>query len=476
MKLSTAPSSDSPPPEPIGKLKLYLIVLIAALGGFLFGYELSLISGAILFLTPEFSLTPTTTGLVVGSATLGCLIGAISGIWIADFKGRRAALFLAGMLFIASGVGCALATQVTVFVLWRIVGGIGVGLSAAISPMYIAEIAPVHLRARLVTLNQLAIVLGKLMSILATWLLSFGGHWRWMFASQIVPVLPLAIGILLVPESPRWLAAAGRIKDSLNVLARINGPAQAHKLIEEIQDNLRADTGSFRELFQPGLRLALFIAVTLMIFSQINGVNMILIYTPTMFLEAGLSQAKDAILNSILIYSWILLNTLGAFWLTKRFGRRPILIGGTIAMSIGHLLMFVSFTYHLSPLLTLLAILVPTGAFTLTLAPVSWIVLSEIFPNRIRGKAMSLATGIMFTTSFIVVSVFPGIMSWFKGHFGQPGPTFLIFSAVCLCCSLFVWRILPETRGKTLEEIGSTWLKRQPAKQRELSATGVSGD
>jgi sugar porter (SP) family MFS transporter len=336
----------------------------------------------------------------------------------------------------------------------------GVGLASTVSPMYIAEVAPARLRGRLVVVNQLAIVIGLSLSVFVTYLLSFGEHWRLMFATQGVPVALLMVGLLVMPESPRWLAAVGRHVEALGVLTKINGRTQAEKELKEIRDELGEESGGFGELIRPGIRLAVVIGIVLMVFSQINGVNMILIYTPTLFMEAGITNAPDAILNSVYIDGWITLCTVIAFWLTRTYGRRPILICGTIGMAVGHVLMFLNYSYHMPTVFTLAAMFVPTGAFTLTLAPLSWVVLSEIFPNRVRGKAMSLATCAMFAASFAVVYVFPWVMGWFKDEFGHPGGTFLIFAGICLACSLFVWLLLPETKDKTLEEIGESWLRK----------------
>ena len=419
---------------------LYAIVLVAAVGGFVFGYDLSLISGAIIFLKTEFGLTPFWYGAVTGSAILGCPFGPLVAVWMADAVGRRKTLVLSAILFMASAIGCAVTGSMLQFIIWRFVGGMGVGLASTVSPMYIAEVAPAHLRGRLVVVNQLAIVIGLSMSVLVTYVLSFGEHWRWMFASQVAPVFCLMVGLVFVPESPRWLAAMGKFRAALAVLAKINGRTQAEKELTEIQAELGEETGGFRELFRPGVRRALILGIVLMVFSQINGVNMILLYTPTLFLEAGITTAPDAILNSVYIDGWILLCTVISFWLTRTFGRRSILICGTIAMAVGHVLMFLNFTYALPTIATLAAMLVPTGAFTLTLAPLSWVVLSEIFPNRVRGKAMSLATCAMFASSYVTVNVFPMVLAWFRVHVGNPGGTFLIFTGICLLCSLFVWR------------------------------------
>lgn len=438
---------------------VYAVALVAAVGGFLFGYDLSLISGAIIFLKTEFALNSFWFGAVAGSAILGCPFGPLAGVWLADTVGRKATLLVAGVLFAVSAAGSALAVGVIDLIVWRFVGGMGVGLASTVSPMYIAEIAPAHMRGRLVVVNQLAIVIGLSLSVVVTYVLSFGGHWRWMFFSEVVPIAAFLVGLAFVPRSPRWLAAGGRSAEAFRVLSRINGDRQARVELEQIEEELGEETGRFGELLRVGVRRAVMIGIVLMVFSQINGVNMILLYTPTLFMEAGITDAPDAILNSIYIDSWIALCTVIAFWLTRTFARRSILICGTLGMAAGHFLMFLNYTNGLPTAFVLAAMLVPTGAFTLSLAPLSWVVLSEIFPNRIRGKAMSLATGAMFFSSYITVNLFPMILDWFKGQFGHPGGTFLIFLGICLACSLFVWRVLPETKDKTLEEIGRSWLR-----------------
>jgi sugar porter (SP) family MFS transporter len=458
---------DVPDTKPASTRYVYLITLVAAVGGFLFGYDLSLISGAVIFLKAEWNLTPMLLGMVTGSAVLGCPVGPLAGISLADTFGRRRTLIFSAFLFLFSTAGSALCAGMISFSIWRFVGGMGVGLASTVSPMYIAEIAPAKLRGRLVIINQLAIVIGLSLSVFVTYLLSSGGHWRWMFATQGIPTLMLMVGLFLVPESPRWLAAVGRRELALDVLTRINGRAQADKELQEIQDELREESGGFSELWRPGIRRAVWIGIALMVFSQVNGVNMILLYTPTLFMEAGLSNAPDAILNSVIIDVWITVCTVIAFWLTKQFGRRPILIAGTLAMACGHLLMFLNFAYKLPTALTLVAMFVPAGAFTLTLAPLSWVVLSELYPNRVRGKAMSLAVGLMFLASYIAVNLFPMVLDWFKTHYGHPGGTFLIFMGVCIACSLFVWLTLPETKDRTLEEIGRFWLRLDKEGQRE---------
>ncbi|BBO31249.1 sugar porter family MFS transporter [Lacipirellula parvula] len=437
---------------------LYRITMIAAIGGFLFGYDLSLISGAIIFLQKEFALTPFWTGMVTGSAILGCPFGPLCGMWLADVKGRKWSLLLAALLFMISAVGSALAPSVWQIILWRFVGGMGVGLASTVSPMYIAEISPAPLRGRMVIINQLAIVIGLSMAVVVAYFLSFGGHWRWMFFSQAIPIVGLFGGLFFVPNSPRWLAMMNRDAEALDVLNRINTPEQSEQELRAIKQELGEESGGFAELLRPGILKAVIIGLVLMVFSQINGVNMILLYTPSLFMEAGITDAPDAILNSVIIDGWITICTVIAFWLTSKFGRRPILIVGALAMGVGHLLMYANFAFQLPMQMTLLAMIVATGAFTLTLAPLSWVVVSELYPTRIRGKAMSIATCAMFTASFITVNLFPVLTNWFSAHFGSAGGTFLIFFGICLAGGLFVWKWIPETKDKTLEEIGGFWL------------------
>jgi len=464
--ITTPSKTDAPGEAESGASMIYLclIVLIAAVGGFLFGYDLSLISGAIIILKREFGLDPSQVGSVVSSAILGCPFGPLAGIWLADVLGRRRTLIFASLLFLVSTVGCALAFGVSDLCVWRFIGGMGVGLASTVSPMYIAEIAPARLRGRLVVVNQLAIVIGLSMSVVVTWLLAGGGHWRWMFATQGLPVAVLLGGLLLVPESPRWLATVGRFGDALQILARINGRPKAESELQAIRQEVGEESGGFRELFQAGVRLAVVVGLVLMVFSQINGVNMIIIYAPSLFQEAGITGDADAILNSVYICGWITLCTVAAFWIIRKFSRRWILVTGTAAMAAGHVLMCLNYAYQWPTPLTVAAMLVPTGAFTLSLAPLSWVVISEIYPNRVRGKAMSIATCAMFAASFGVSKWFPVVVEKFKTDFGHPGGAFLIFAGICLACSLFVWLTLPETKDKTLEEIGEFWLRRGRSK------------
>jgi sugar porter (SP) family MFS transporter len=438
---------------------VYLVSLVAAVGGFLFGYDLSIISGSIIFLEKVFELDPNMKGFVVSSAVFGCIIGPVSGLWLTDTLGRKRTLMVASVCFMVSAAGSALAKGLIDFVIWRAVGGIGVGLAAVVSPMYIAEMSPARLRGVLVTVNQLSIVIGINLSVIVSYILSFGEHWRWMFASEVIPILILMIGLAFVPRSPRWLVAKKKNDEALEVLTKINGRSQAGKELGEINAELMEETGTFKELFLPGIRLAVIIGVVLMVFQQINGVNAILFYAPSILIDAGIGSETNAIFNSIFVYLWILICTIIAFWFVKKFGRRQILIVGVSGMAIGHILLGLAFIYNLKPIYMLFAMFIGTGSFTLSLAPLGWVIVSEIFPNRIRGKAMSVVCFCLYTSSYFFNWAFPVLLDKFEKSFGSRGGAYWIFAGICFACVIFTFKMIPETKDLTLEEIGRFWLK-----------------
>jgi sugar porter (SP) family MFS transporter len=446
-----------------GGTYVFLVALVAATGGFLFGFDLSICSGALPFLKEQFGLDPAGEGLAMSSAIFGSIAGPVAGMWLADRFGRRTTLWFAAACFLASALGTALPRTITEFNIWRAVGGVGVGLAAMTSPMYIAELSPPRIRGRLVTVNQLAIVIGINLAVIASWLLSFGGHWRWMFASEIPAILALMVGLLFVPESPRWLAAKGRDDEALDVLGRINGPEQAARELADIKAELSVERGTFGELLQPGMRTALVIGVVLMIFQQINGVNMMLLYGPSILQRAGIGSASDAIFFTIFLNLFILGSTIVAFGLVRRFGRRPILMAGVTGMAAGHLLMAANFFTGGSPFVNLAAMILAAGSFTLSLAPLGWVVISEIYPNRIRATAMAVVCCLLYLASFLCAQVFPMITAACQERMGHPGAAYLLFAGICLSCVAFVWRWLPETKDLSLERIGRFWQDRSTA-------------
>jgi len=445
---------------------VYLVSLVAAIGGFLFGFDLSIISGAIIFLEDVFKLDANMKGFAVSSAVLGCIMGPAIGLWLADSMGRRPTLIIASVFFMVSAIGSALAIGVYDFAFWRAVGGIGVGLAMMVSPMYIAEISPPKLRGILITVNQLSVVIGINLSVIVSYFLSFGGHWRWMFASEAIPIFLLIVGLCFVPRSPRWLAAKNRKDEALSVLTKINGKKQAEKVLSEINAELLEETGSFRELLLPGVRMAVIIGSIIMIFSQINGVNMMLLYAPSILMDAGIGSGSDAIYGTIFINLLILVCTIITFWVVKHFGRRKILIVGVTGMAIGHIILSLSFIYELKTIYKLLALFIGTGSFTLSLAPLSWVIVSEIFPNRVRAKGMATVCFFLFLSSYICVWVFPVLLGAFETMFGNRGGAYFIFAGICFACVIFVYKMMPETKDLTLEDIGAFWLGHNADKEK----------
>ena len=434
------------------------ITLIASIGGFLFGYDLVVIAGALPYLEDHFHLSATMKGFAVSSAIMGAITGPLIGLWFSERIGRRKTMMIAAFCFMVSAVGSAFAITIWDFAIWRFLGGMGIGLAMMTSPIYIAELSPPHLRGRLVNVNQLSNVLGINLAVIACYYFSFrSSGWRWMFGTEAVPIGILLTGLTLIPESPRWLAAQDRVSEALRVLTRINDRKKAEQEIKEIQNELLQETGKFRELFQSGIKVALFIGILLMIFSQINGVNMMLLYGPTILAEAGISIGSNAILSSIPIYVFIFICTIIAFGLIKRFSRRGLLITSVLFMGLSHIIMAINLHQAWPPLYTLIPMLIGTGAFTLGFAPLSWIIVSELFPNKIRSKALAMVCFFLYGSSFITAQAFPMLTSWFDTIFGNSAGVYLIFAAICTACAIFSWKMVPETKGLSLEKISEFW-------------------
>jgi sugar porter (SP) family MFS transporter len=449
------------------KLYTYAIVLVASIGGFLFGFDLVIIAGALPFLEQYFHLTPAMKGFAVSSGILGSVAGPAFGLWFTERLGRKKTMMIAALFFIVSTLGSSLADTIINFAIWRFMGGVGIGLAMISSPIYIAELAPPKMRGVLVNVNQLSNVIGINLAVIVGYLFSFQQDgWRWMFASQALPVSLLVIGLLLIPESPRWLAGQNRIDQALKVLTKINGKAEGENGLRQIINDLNKETGSFRELLKPGIKTALIIGIVLMVFSQINGVNMMLLYAPTILAGAGISIGSSAILSSIPVYLFILLTTSLAFGLIKRFSRRGLLITSVLFMALGHIVMAVTLQMHWPPILTLIPMLIGTGSFTLGLAPLSWIIVAEIFPNRVRGKALAVVCFFLYAASFITAQFFPMMLSWFTQLYNNPSGVYLIFATICLLCALFCWKMVPETKNLSLEEISEFWRNHHPDKSK----------
>lgn len=441
---------------------IFGVTLVASVGGFLFGFDLVIIAGALPFLETDFQLTPALKGFAVSSAILGAIAGPLFGLWFTDRIGRKKTMMVAAVFFMISTIGCAFAAGIWDFGLWRFMGGVGIGLAMMSSPIYIAELSPPHKRGVLVNVNQLSNVIGINLAVIASYFFSFDGWgWRWMFASQAVPVIFLMIGLLLIPESPRWLAANNRMAEALKILTKINSPETAKRELETIQHSLGTETGQFGDLLKPGIRRALLIGIIIMIFSQINGVNMMLLYAPSILAEAGVTVGSHAILSSIPVYVFIFVCTIAAFGLIKRYSRRGLLISSVCLMALAHLVMALNLFQQWPPIYTLIPMLMGTGAFTLGLAPLSWIIVAEIFPNRVRGKALAVVCFFLYASSFITAQFFPVLTHWFTGQFNNAAGVYIIFAIICAACAIFSWKAVPETKGIGLESITAFWKRKE---------------
>lgn len=451
-------------------LYVYGISLVAAVGGFLFGYDISIISGAVIFMKEEFNLSAAGLGFVMSSAQIGCVFGALMGGALSDRFGRKKTLLFSAVLFGLSAIFTAITPTIAVFNIFRLIGGIGIGLASIVCPMYIAEIAPSSIRGRLVTLNQFAICVGLLSAIIVSYFMSFGLGWRWMFASQAVPVVFFLGGLFFIPESPRWLIKKDRKNDAFTVLKRINGASAAQTEMKEIEDSLQAESGKFSELFQKGIRMALIIAVCLAFFQQWSGAQPLLLYAPLIFQKAGFVQASDAILQSAILAGWLVLCTVFAFWLVERMGRRQLLIAGALTMAVGMICTSLFFYFKMNGIFLLFMMFISIGAYSVSLAPLTWLIMAEIFPTRHRGKAMSIASVVLWISTVMVNQAFPPLSSLSEKIFGSEFGIFVIYAVSCLITALFVYLVLPETRGKTLEQISAFWMKKGKLKNTEEEA------
>ena len=447
------------------------VSLVATLGGLLFGYDTAVISGAIGFLEQHFELTPTMKGWAASSALLGCVIGAAFAGTLSDRFGRKKMLIIASVFFLVSAVGSAFPRSLTELVIYRILGGIGVGAASMLSPLYIAEISPAHIRGRMVSLNQLSIVSGMLVVYFFNYFIeghgtALGGGWnithgwRWMFGSEAIPALALFVLMLLVPETPRWLCKQGRRDSAQRVLERIGGAAHAEAELNEIEMAIAEESGSLKQLFQPKMRLVLFIGISLAVLQQVTGINVFLYYAPEIFKKFG-EDSNAALLQTVAIGAANLVFTLIAIYSVDKIGRKPLMIVGSAGMGIS--LFAIGFGAYFQSIESwaLIFILGYIASFALSLGPVVWVVLSEIFPTKIRGRALSIATLCLWSSNFVVSQTFPMmaenefLVNTFHGGF-----PFWVYGVFCVITIVFVWRFVPETKGRSLEEIEQMWIEK----------------
>ena len=503
------------------------VALIVALGGFLMGFDASVISGVIGFIKGEFDLSPFQLGWVVACLTLSATLAMLVAGPLSDRVGRRPVLRIAALLFTVSAVASALAPNYPLLVLARMVGGLGVGAALIIAPMYIAEMAPAEIRGRLVSFNQLNIVIGISMAFFSNYLILLAGqsehacvqalhiadwNWRWMLGVEALPALVYFVALLAVPESPRWLVMRGRNAEALSIFEKVSGRQHAHANLAVVGDSLQADAfrkaASWRDLFRPAMRLALTIGISVAVLQQITGINSVFFYAPMIFEQSGVGT-DASFMQAVLVGIVNLLFTIVAMLLIDRLGRRPLLAAGLAGIAVcmftlswgfgkasytldtesiaaltadvdtGLLLPLADVTHHsdiayrsavtdaigaeafarheaellsvaidINPTLILFAILGFVASFAVSLGPVMWVLFSELFPNRLRGLAVSFAGLINSAVSFGVQLVFP----WELERFGTSA-TFLVYGLFAAAGLVLMLRILPETRGRTLEEL-----------------------
>lgn len=479
---------------------LVSIVMVAVLGGLLFGYDTAVISGAekglqAFFLGAEgFQYTDTWHGFTCASALIGCIIGSgLSGYFASNF-GRKRALVVAGLLFFISALGSmrpeflfftygkpTLSLLVT-FNVYRVIGGIGVGMASAICPMYIAEVAPSNIRGTLVSWNQFAIIFGQLVVYFVNFLI-LGEHtnpiieqigqgvnavapgsdpwtistgWRYMFGSEAVPAGLFSILICLVPETPRYLVMAGKDDKALVILKRINGDAAGIQILDDIKNTITEKT---EKLFTYGV-LVIFVGIMLSVFQQAVGINAVLYYAPRIFADMGMDKPM---VQTVIMGVVNILFTLVAVFTVEKLGRKPLLIFGSIGMAIGAFGVAVTFGHAGMEIITMISIMVYSASFMFSWGPICWVLIAEIFPNTIRGAAVAIAVAFQWIFNWIVSSTFvpmfnlrtatdPDFGHWF---------TYGLYGLICVCAAVFVWRLVPETKGKTLEDMSNLWRSRK---------------
>lgn len=452
-----------------------LLTTVAALGGLLFGYDTAVIAGAIDFLKVHFELDEVAEGWAVSNVLIGCMFGAALAGTLSDRLGRKRGLVLAAVLFTVSAIGAALPRDVsewspalattftpfTQFVLARFIGGFGVGVASILSPLYIAEVAPARIRGRLVALNQVAIILGMVVVSVVNWWITSPENqawnvatgWRWMFASGALPAAVFLAALFFVPESPRWLVKQQRPEEGLAILTRIGGPETAREQMREIQEAIAHEGGSLRDLFRPGIRLAVFIAVAMAILQQVTGINAVVYYAPKVFASEQVS-ATQALLQTVALQVVNLLFTFLAIWLVDRSGRKPLLLATSAAMGVSLLLLGWAFRAELQPAWIFGFTLLYMASFAIGMGPVVWVLLAEFFPTRTRGRAMAVATVALWIACFAISQTVP----WMFKNLGR-STTFWTYAVMCAVSVVFVALFIPETKGKTLEEIERSWTR-----------------
>lgn len=426
------------------------ISFISALGGYLFGFDFAVISGALPFLRPEFQLTAWWEGFLTGSLALGCIVGCLWAGKLSDRYGRKPGLLLSAIIFAISSCGMAFSHGLSIFIIMRFAAGIGVGMASILSPMYIAEVSPAKLRGRNVAINQLTIVLGILITNLVNYGLAAKGPdaWRWMFGFGIIPSVLFFLGVLWLPESPRWLIKAGKPEQAKKVLNKIGSSAFATNTVNDIEASLTGSTNvSYKAVFAKSVRPAVIVGIVLAAFQQLCGINVVFNYTSTIFESVGANLDRQ-LFETVAIGFVNLIFTLVAMWQVDKLGRRPLILAGSLGLSITYIVLALLLQNQAAPGIVSVFVLLAIAMYATSLAPVTWVLISEIFPNKIRGLASSVAVVSLWTSYFILVFTFPVLAS----KLGTYGP-FYLYAGICLLGFLFIKVKVRETKGKTLEEL-----------------------
>lgn len=460
--------------EKFNKSYILGISMVSAMGGLLFGYDWVVIGGAKPFYERFFDIASSANlqAWAMSSALIGCVVGAVVSGVVSDKFGRKWPLLLSAFLFTVASVGTGAASSYFSFIVFRLIGGVGIGLASALSPMYIAEVAPSAMRGRFVSLNQMKIVIGILAAQLINLLIaenvpagatdefiraSWNGQtgWRWMFYACAVPSAAFFLFTFLLPESPRWLMKAGKADKAFPTLKKIGGEAYAHEEMANIQATLNdvSEKVDFRELFKPKFRNVLIIGLVLAVFQQWCGINTVFNYAEEIFTAAGYG-VSDTLFNIVITGSVNLIFTLVAMFTVDKWGRKKLMVFGSIGLAATYLLLGGAYYFGLKGIAVLSLVIIAIGIYAMSLAPIVWVILSEIFPNRIRGAAMALATFGLWIACFVLTYTFPLLN---KG-LGAAG-TFWVYAGICLLGFVFIALKLPETKGKSLEDIEKELVK-----------------
>lgn len=435
---------------------VYIAAAISALGGMLFGYDTGVISSAILFIKKEFTLGARTEEITVSAVLVGAVIGAAIAGKLADSLGRRKVIIIAAIIFALGSLSTSIAPNDVLLIVGRIIVGLAIGAASFTAPMYISEVSPAKIRGELVSLNQLAVTVGIVCSYLVGYFLAKAGNWRGMLALAAIPSSVLGIGMFLMPASPRWLISHNNIDRARAVLQRIRRTTDVGNELQDIQTSIGQQGGGWVELMKPFIRPALIVGIGLAVFQQVTGINTVIYYAPTIFQFAGFKSASSAILATLGVGIVNVFMTMVAMQLLDRVGRRPLLLIGLTGMAGS--LAILGFAFHLTDLsgvmgiIAAISLMVYVGSFAIGMGPVFWLLISEIYPLKVRGLAMSVATVFNWGANLVVGITFLTLIKFA----GRPG-TFWLFAVLAVATWIFTWFLVPETKGKTLEQIEDHW-------------------